>query len=154
MVRISSRSTIFYKRVVPILWFGSGALIATYAIYAGIEQSKIGKFIPTFIVLAGMLVVGYGVMRTLTLGLVDEVWDCGDSIVIRDKEVQVTIALCDCLNVSYSMWRNPPHVTLLLRHETALGTKIDFLPTCPSLYSSMSPLIKDLIVRIDKANCG
>jgi hypothetical protein len=154
MVRISSRSTVFYKRVLPIAWFGTTTVIAVCAAGLGVAQHAVGNSVPAFLITAGLYVVGYVVFRIFVFGLVDEVWDCGDSLIDRNKGIRITVALRDCMNVSHTWGTNPQQIRLMLRDETELGTEIAFIPIGSMTHYSTSPIVKDLIVRIDEAKCG
>jgi len=98
-----------------------------------------------------MTIFGYFIMKKLVFDLVDEVWDDGDLLVIKNRGDQERIALSDIKNVSYSMMMNPPRVTLSLRRPTAFGDEITFGTPVRFVPFSTSPIIKDLIDRIDLA---
>jgi hypothetical protein len=86
-----------------------------------------------------MIVGGYFFMKKLVFDLVDEVWDDGDALVIRNR------------GVSYSPFTNPPRVTLSVRRPTVFGEEIAFNAPTRIVPFSTSPVIKDLIERIDLA---
>jgi len=77
MRRISSRATFFYKRVSPIIWFGFIALFIVLPLLVG---GRTGHFIVPIV----MAVVGPFFMKKLIFDLVDEVWDAGDALVVRN----------------------------------------------------------------------
>jgi hypothetical protein len=83
--------------------------------------------------------------------LVDEVWDDGDTLVIKNRAEEERIALSDIKNVSYSPFMNPPRVTLSLRRPTVFGDEITFGAPMRIVPFSTSPIINDLIDRIDLA---
>jgi hypothetical protein len=90
-------------------------------------------------------------MKKLVFDLVDEVWDDGDALVIRNRGDEERIALSDIKNVSYSPFTNPPRVTLSVRRPTVFGEEIAFNAPTRIVPFSTSPVIKDLIERIDLA---
>ena len=98
-----------------------------------------------------MIVGGYFFMKKLVFDLVDEVWDDGNSLVIRNRGDEERIALSDIKNVSYSPFTNPPRVTLSVRRPTVFGEEIAFNAPTRIVPFSTSPVIKDLIERIDLA---
>ena len=110
-----------------------------------------GLLIPSFIAPLLMAGFGYFIMKTIVFDLVDEVWDCGDSLVVKDKGREQRIALSDCMNVSYSSFSGPPRITLMLRNTSEFGTEISFVPPIRMFPYSTSPIAKDLIARIDAA---
>lgn len=152
MVRISSQSTFFSKRVFPTVWF---AVIFISASFAAANGSALG-------ILAAALtaIVSYVIMRSLLFDLADEVCDCGDALVVRNGGKEQQIPLIDITNVSYSGCSNPARITLRLRHATDFGKEVSFLPApprarsfslVPEYWFSMPPLAEDLIERIDSA---
>jgi hypothetical protein len=146
MRRISSRMTFYNKRVFPIIWFGFLLLfIAVPLLTNG------GKALPPmlFVVPAVMGIFGYFMMKKLVFDLVDEVLDDGDTLIVRNRGMEDRIALTDIVNVSYSQFINPPRVTLLLRRPSQFGTQISFGAPIKLIPFSPSPIIDDLIQRIE-----
>ena len=98
-----------------------------------------------------MTIAGYVLMKRLVFCLMDEVWDDGSSLIVRNKGKEVCVRYADIRNVSYSPFMNPPHVTLSVRRETEFGSELTFsAPIC------LVPLrkhrdIAELIDRIDQA---
>jgi hypothetical protein len=74
-----------------------------------------------------------------------------DVLVIKNRGQEERIALSEIKNVSYSPFMNPPRVTLSLRQRTVFGDQITFgAPICFVPFST-SPVINDLIDRVDLA---
>ena len=153
MKRISSASTDFYKRVFPRLWFGFLGLFATIALL----PSLVGQAQVMFLVVPCALgVFGYFLMKKLVWGLVDEVYDCGDSLLIRDGGLEYQVPLADITNVSSSAFIHPPRITLRLASTSGawrLGSDVAFFPQGSFM---LNPLAGnsgpgDLIVRIAEA---
>jgi hypothetical protein len=152
MRRISSRMTFFNKRVFPAIWFGFLILFAGGALY-----SSAGHGTPQFkflIMPVLMIVLGYFFMRRLVFDLVDEVWDDGNALVIKNRGDEERIALSDIKNVSYSPFMNPPRVTLSLRRPTVFGDEIAFNAPTRFIPLTKSPIIVELIDRVDLARRG
>jgi hypothetical protein len=101
-----------------------------------------------------MGIFGYFIMRKLLFDLVDEVLDDGDALVVRNRDQEERIKLPDIINVSYSPFVNPPRVTLLLRNPSLFGTRINFCAPARFNPFSSSPIIDDLIQRIDANRRG
>ena len=57
----------------------------------------------------------------------------------------------DVLNVSYAVATSPQRVTLTLRQPTVLGKEITFAAPTTWISFSKSPIVEDLIQRIDDA---
>ena len=150
MKRISSSWTFFYKRVFPIIWFGF-CLVFLVLPLLGVPISGRSPPGPFFIAPAVMIVVGVLIIRKLIFDLVDQVWDEGDSLLIRNRGEEQRVALADIKNVNYTPFVSPPRVVLSLRHNTAFGDQIAFCAPVRLVPFASSPVITDLINRIDAA---
>jgi hypothetical protein len=150
MRRISSTMTFFNKRVIPVIWFGFLILFIGFSIFGG-PASNSASSLPFIFVPAIMIVIGYFMMKKLVFDLVDEVWDDDDALVVRNRGREERIALSDIKNVSYSPYMNPPRVTLSLRRRTVFGEQITFGAPMRFVPFATSPVINNLIDRIDLA---
>jgi len=150
MQRISSRMTFYYKRIFPVMMFGFLLLFVTlpFVVAKGADALPPVPFLLIPVVIA----VGfYFMMKKLIFDLVDEAWDAGDALIIRDKGREDRIALTDIMNVSYSTLLNPPRVTLLLRNPGIFGNEVTFSPPVRFVPFAKSPIVDDLIARVDAA---
>ena len=149
MKKISSNSTVFYKKWFPLLWFGFIAFFIVTSIISGATNKT-----PLFLIIPSLMaVLGFFLMKKLVWNLVDEVYDGGDFLLVKNKGEEERIALSNIMNVSASISMNPPQITLRLVTPAKLGSEISF---SPKFKFSMLPFAKnevaeDLIVRIDKA---
>jgi hypothetical protein len=153
MRRISSKMTFFYKRVFPAIWFGFLTLlflVSAVPLFFGGVQSHPPPY-PLLVVPLIMIGFGYFVMKKLVFNLVDEVWEDGDSLVVKNRDQEDHIALSDIKNVNYAPLINPPRVTLSVRRPTTFGEQIAFMPPMRFVPFSTSPIIEDLIERVDQA---
>jgi len=148
MRRISSGSTFFYKRVFPIIWFGMIGIFLFAAIVGAIKGVE-----PAFVVvpLAVMAIAGRFVFKKLLFDLVDEVWDDGDALVVRNKGYEERILLSEIINVSDSFMTNPPRITLTVRQPARFGKEITFMPPTRFLSFLRHPIARELIERVDEA---
>jgi hypothetical protein len=110
-----------------------------------------GLPIPALIVPIIMLVIGYSIMKKLIFDLADEVWDDGDALVVKKSGQEQRIALSDIKNVNYSTMSSPPRVVLSLRRPTAFGDQVAFCAPIRFVPFTTSPIIDNLIERIDVA---
>jgi hypothetical protein len=147
MKKISSRSTFFSKKVFPVIWFGFLVFFIITAL-AGMAAKSEG-IAPLLIMPVLMAVFGYGIMKKLVFDLADEVWDTGDALLVKNKNEEELIPLTNIINVSYSVMVNPPRVTLTLRRPCRFGKEVSFSPPVRFVPFSKSPIIADLIERID-----
>lgn len=150
---ISSRLTFFLKRVFPTVWFGFLALCAVIPVaYMSARKDFRFEFLMLSAVAAGGVMVSYVIMKKQFFDLVDEVWDAGTELVVKNGETEEHIPLAEIMNVSHAIFTNPERVTLSLRHPTLLGKEIAFIPPSQFLPFSRSPVVDDLIQRIDAAH--
>ncbi len=99
-----------------------------------------------------MLGFGYLIMKRTVFDLVDGVFDTGDNaLLVVSGSRKEQIPFSDIKNVSYTAYAKTPRVTLLLRRPSVFGTRISFLPPLRFIPFSASPIIDDLIERIDVA---
>ena len=146
MPLISSKMTFFYKRIFPIIWFGSMAIFALFVLLNGPDQDLSALIVPVL-----MAIIGYWFMKKLVFNLVDQVFDVGDALLVRNGDREERIALADIKNVNYSPYINPPQVTLSLRRPTVFGDTIAFCAPFRIMPLSSSPIIDRLVDRVDAA---
>ena len=151
MTKISG-STTFHKRVLPIILFGVVAIAVTVSISVGAFRSQPFLILPPIAV----AVIGYLVMKKLVWDLVDEVYDGGDYLLVRNGGKEERVALSNIMNVSASTMTNPPRVTLRLSAPGRFGDEIVFSPIKPITLNlfARNKIADDLIVRADRARRG
>ena len=153
MRRISSKWTFFYKSVFPIFWFGFIILFLVVALFVPMRSGQ-SPPIPALIVPAIMFVVGFFLMKKFVFDLADEVWEDNDVLIVKNRGQEQRIALRDIKNVSYSPMMSPPRVVLSLRRPTVFGGQIAFCAPVRFVPFATSPIVDDLIDRIDAARQG
>jgi hypothetical protein len=148
---VSSKMTCFYKRVLPVIWFGFLLFFIAFGLFSPSRDSQ-GSSTPFLIAALLMAVFGYWIMKKMMLfNLADAVLDAGDALLVRTGGQEERIALSDIKNVNYSPYMNPPLVTLSVRRHTAFGDTIAFCATGSIMPLWSSPVIQDLIDRVDAA---
>lgn len=150
MPLMSSKMTFFYKRIFPIIWFGFLAVFVLIALLKGLGPDQISN-LPFLIVPVLMAIIGYRFMKKLVFNLVDEVFDVGDALLVRSGGREERIAFADIKNVNYFLYMSPPQVTLSMRRPTVFGDTIVFCAPFGIMPQSSSPIIDNLIDRIDAA---
>lgn len=154
--RLSSRNTLFLKRLLPLLWVVIliGGVVALFALLKHPARHDLPTpllLVPVLIPLL-MAVLGYLVTRHLVLDLADEVWDEGDVLRVRFGAEEERIALADVINVGYTQFVNPPRVTLTLSQPGRFGREVSFSPQRRFLSPfRRNPLIAELIERVHAA---
>jgi hypothetical protein len=150
MRRISSQWTFFYKFVFPVIWVGFLIVFLIVAVFVP-ARSGHAPAVPALIVPVIMIGVGYTLMKKLIFNLADEVWDDGDTLVVKKGGQEQRIALGDIKNVNYSVMTSPPRVVLSLRRPSVFGDQVAFCAPIRFIPFATSPIIDDLIERIDVA---
>ena len=150
MTLLSSKATFFYKRIFPLLFVGFLILFATVPFFAGAGGGRYPP-LPFVIVPIVMLVIFYVVMKKLVFDLVDEVVDLSDALLVKNGDREDRIALSDITNLNYSPLVNPPRVTLSLRKASLFGKQVSFCAPIRFMPFATSPIIDDLITRVDAA---
>jgi hypothetical protein len=149
MKKLSSRSTFFFKRIFPAIWFGFIIFFILTALF--VDRRDAAADVMIFVVPAFLTVVGYFIMKNLVFDLIDEVYDEGSSLLFKNKGKSVRVNLTDIKNLSYSVMVNPPRVTISLRQKTEFGDELSFSPPASLIPFKKNPDITELIDRIDRA---
>ncbi len=150
MVRLSSKATLFYKRIFPALFIGFLILFTAIPFFTGAAG---GRYLSLqfFIAPIVMIVIFYILMKKLIFDLVDEVVDLGDALLVKNGNQEDRIALSDIININYTPLMSPPRVTLSLRKASLFGKQVSFCAPIRFMPFASSPIIDDLIARVDAA---
>jgi hypothetical protein len=122
-----------------------------------VTQCAAGKGDAMFLLVPCVLApFGYVLMKKLVWDLVDEVYDGGDFLLVKNGVKEHQVPLTDVMNVSSSVAVNPPRVTLRLRGASAIGPLGSEFSFSPTRTFTLNPFAKnrvaeDLIVRVEKA---
>ena len=143
MQRLSSKYTSMYKAPFPIL-----TIAFTVLFLLGLMTGARGTPPFPFAVLGLIILLIYEYMLSV---VVDEVWDAGDALIIRNKGQEDRIPLAAISDVHHSLVFNPPRVTLSLRSPNPFGPKIVFLAPIRFLSFLRDPLIEKLAERVAAA---
>ena len=149
MTKISSGYTAFMKKGFPVFWFGFIALFVAIALSrSGVRADPMLLIAP-----CALAVFGYFIFKKLVFDLVDEVYDCGDYLLIRNGGEEDHLALSNVMNVNSSTYTNPPRITLRLVNPGKFGSEVAFSPVRKFTLNPFkpNPVAEDLIVRVDKA---
>jgi hypothetical protein len=153
MTKISSTFTYFNKRIFPVIWFS----VVGFLVWESVRCSPQGRpFQILLIPVLMMSVAGIVAMRKLIWSLVDEVYDGGEYLVVRNRgnEERVQLANIEKVDVRFS---KPPRITLRLAQSSpGLGKEIAFMPATGFRYSQFSPIeiADELVDRVDRARSG
>jgi len=145
-----SRSTLLYKRLFPVFWFGFLAFIVATGFTHGpmAAEQWIFLLIPCF-----LAVVGVVIMRRFIWDLMDEVHDGGDYLLVRKGSEEERIALSNIMNVNVTLHMNPQRITLRLVKPGRFGPEISFTPVTRFGFNrfAKNPVAEDLMVRAYEA---
>lgn len=155
MLKISSKITFYHKRIFPFIWFGFLLFFLLLNGYLKLTSSA-NHPISFFLIPILMGVFGFVLMKKLFFDLMDEVYDGGDFLLLKNGKQQEEIPLTIIRNVSYSVFANPNRITLSLREECRFGKEVSFTPKMTFNLNPFhkNPLIEDLIKRIDEKRAG
>jgi hypothetical protein len=149
MRRISSTSTWWHKRALPILSFGVLGLFALLLLL-GIINGHVP--VATLLIPLGMATFAYLLMRLLRVfSLVDEVWLDGEDVVVRNSDREDRIPLSNIVTVKASIMANPETLVLILGEPCRFGDQIVFSPTFRVVRFTRHPLADELTRRAQEA---
>jgi len=139
----------FQKRVAPPLVIGLLCLPAVVLPFSGLLRNLQLVVIAMPLIGAGLV---YFLFKKMVFDLADEVFDCGDHLLVRRDDLESTVALSNIMNVSESYFTKPPRVTLRLREPGVFGREIAFTPTHKAVFNpfARNTVVDDLIERIDR----
>jgi hypothetical protein len=148
MKRISSGSLFFSKKVFPVLWFGILFVVLAISLVSGAYRA-----VPVLVIMpVFMTVFGYFMIKKLVGDLVDEVFDGGDFLLVRNGDQEDRVPLSNIMNVSASMLINPPRITLRLIKPGKFGSEIAFSPVRPMFRNpfARNKVAEDLMIRVHR----
>ena len=150
MKKISCRTTFYQKKLFPLVFIGFGI----YAmIVGGTGESGHPFFILLFLLIITLIIFAH--IQFKVFFLMDEVFDDGDSLLLRNSGKEVRIPLQEIENICYPKKNNYysrlEQVELTLKHPTEFGTEIYFLSAGDDLFSNEANTdIPDLMERINQ----
>jgi hypothetical protein len=149
---ISSSRTRYYKRVFPKLFFGFLAFFFGMSLLIALTDPD--PRVIFFIVIPLLLgPFGYFIIRRFVSDLVDEVYDEGDALVVKNDGREERIPFTNIVNVADSLSVNPPRITLTLHSPSSFGREVAFSPPKQGLFRAglRNPIALGLIERVEAA---
>src|SRR6516164_3735521 len=104
MTRISSRQTVFSKRILPWLLLVFLAIPIGIGLTLGQGRAPFQLFLMPLVMVPVFVVL----FRKLLWDLMDEVYDGGDYLLVKNGGKEDRIALSNIMNVSATIMVNPP----------------------------------------------
>jgi len=146
-VTISSRWTRFIKWVTPLAWLGGIG-------YFFVDSARLGSLDALgAAVLAVLAATGLVLMKLFIWNLADEVYDCGDSLLVRRGGIEESVPISGIQEVALALFSRPPRITLRLATPGKFGKAIVFTPpTSPGLeIFGRNPIAESLKAKVQRA---
>ncbi len=147
-----SGSTFYFKKLFPTFWFGFTLLFILVSLYIGNKENE--PVFASVIFIVGplfMAALGYFIFKKLAWDLADRVYDHGDYLEFhRGGKIQ-RVPIDEIINISYSHMSSPERVVIRARNIGPIGKELVFMPPMRLMPLSRSPLVDELIERVDRA---
>jgi len=148
MKRISNPFTPALK-IVPFLVCGFCAFILALLLKNGALQKA-----PMLVVFPGVVAIGgYYAWKASIRDLMDEVYDCGDYLLVKKGGQEDTVLLSNINYVRFSNTRDgaQPRIRLSLDAPGKFGAEILFVPPQNPLAPRTNRVADDLVARVNEA---
>ena len=137
-----SASPFYLRNVVPVLWLG-GFIFLSIHVFGDPKLSNNGGY-----ALIAFAIIGCVIFRVIALKLMEEVYDQGDSLLLRRNNIEQRIPLHQIRKVSNY---NNTWITLKTTNGGALGNSIRFV-LIPRLFNfTKHPYFVELKARVESA---
>jgi len=140
MKLISSKLTFFIKNILPLLLC---AWVLGIGIFAYIDTKNLAALFIAAIPAISAVILG----KIYLHPLMDEVYDCDDSLLMKRGDESETIPFMEIVNISY----DPRYKTLMvrLRNKSKFGDNPAFIPVLKIHMSEKNETFEDLIAKVD-----
>jgi len=149
MKKISSDRTCLHKKVYPLFMLAVTGIMLLIFVGTMVRDRQLDFLVLGFIGLA--IVYVYSEYRKRAVDLVDEVWDDGDALVLKNGDREERVAISNISKLRYGGLGNAHFVALTLREPCAFGQTIRFVPPRKMYRLFKNPLIVDLAMRVKDA---
>lgn len=145
MYKLSADSTSLYKKLFP---FSMYVVLAAFYALCMVAMYQIGEFdIWFFLVPVGLAALAYFLLQDGMIGLADDVFDCGEYLLVRSKGKEIRVDLEDVVKFEYSYRTQPQLICLTYKKSENSYRTVKFTP--PTDQQSPNPEIMDVIRRIE-----
>ncbi len=151
MKRISNPFTRALK-IVPFLVCGFCAFILFLLLKSGGLQKA-----PMFVLFPGVVAMGaYYAWKSSIRDLMDEVYDCGDYLLVKKGGQEETVLLSNINYVNFSNTRDgaQPRIRLSLDAPGKFGAEVLFVPRQNLLAPRTNRVADDLVARVNEARAS
>ena len=148
MKKISSGMTTYHKKIFPAIWFGFLGLF----VIGGLASGSLTRDLPVIVIPLAMAGFGFFFMKKLLWDLADEVYDDGETLLVKQGDDQERIPLSNIMNVSITN-SSPRRITLRLRNPGRFGNEVTFAPKQGLTFNpfAKNEVAEDLILRVERA---
>ena len=147
MIKISSQSTYFNKRILPILSLAFFVAFTAPFIFqtltGDIPRDK-AVFVFIFIFFGG--VAGLFLYLYLFHPLLDEVYYDNKSLLVKNGKTELVIPFDEVQDIAYSANSRPPRVIITLYEFNQFGIELYFLPPTSLFPLEKTPEVEDLLI--------
>jgi len=140
MQKLSSDGATFYKRVLPAM-FGFLVLFVAVVVSDGPPRGVA--------VILGIVAIPFVLILIPIWTLMDEVYDCGDFLLVRNGCRETQISLHDIAKASSPAWTKRPRIWLTLARPCTFGRRISFIPVGRPI--STDSMTSELTARAEAA---
>src|SRR5262249_27875281 len=127
------------------MWFG-------FLIFILVGVASSGEALSMFFIVPIVMgVFGFALFKRLVWDLADEVLDAGNYLIFKRGDKEQVVKLEDIINISYTQMSSPERVTVHVRSSGPIGKELAFSVPVRFNPFSKSPIVSELIERVDKA---
>ena len=120
MTRISTKYIASIKTIFPVLWFTLlGCFVAVVLAGRLYEKDAMALIVPCMMAIGGIFY-----MKVYARALVDEVYDCGDFLLVKNRGKEEAVQLSNIININTNMSVKPSRITLKLVKPGKFGAEI------------------------------
>jgi len=149
MTKISG-ATFFYKKLFPTFVFGFFIFCITLTIvHDGItSDNSVG-----LAAIVAMMVYVFFFFKKLAWDMVDEVFDCGDSLIYRSNGNETRVMLSDIIRIDCAHCHSPERVKIIAHSTTGTEVEFAFCLIGRIMLNSRdkNPVVLELMERVEQA---
>lgn len=144
MRKISSDAVPVLKRYAPL------ALVGLFLSSIAVSPPRPGAPETGWLVAVSLAVTGfvYLLLRRLLFSLVDEVWDTGDALLVKNRGSEELVPYAAIRRMSYAQFARPQRARIELHAAGRFGSEIAFYPVGGYGRYRPDPVLEELIARI------
>ena len=98
-----------------------------------------------------MAAFGFVLFKKMVWDLADAVYDYQDYLLFRKGNIEQKVFLKDIVNINFTHMSAPERVVVQVRNEGPIGKELAFSLPHRFKFFSKSPLVQELILRVDRA---